>query len=316
MAQSTPSPQAAAPVNDERRALIFALLAVAMWSTVATAFKLALGYLQPAQLLLWAALFSIGVLACVVSVQGKWAQVRGLSSRQWAASALYGALNPGLYYLVLFAAYDRLPAQEAQALNYSWALTLAFLSVPFLKQKLRLQDLIAGIICYGGVLVIATRGDVLGLTFSDLPGVLLALFSTLIWAGYWILNTRDQREPVIGLLLNFLLALPLLIAVNVWQGLLVWPDWQGIAAAAYIGVFEMGLAFVCWLSAMRLTRQTAKISNLIFLSPFISLILIYFLLGETIYPSTLIGLGFIIAGLLIQQHKSAAQKAALKEISS
>lgn len=297
----------------DKKALIFALMAIAMWSTVATAFKIALQYLQPAQLLLWAAIFSIIVLSSVITAQGKWLELGRLSAKEWAASILYGALNPALYYMVLFAAYDLLPAQEAQALNYSWALTLAFLSVPFLGQKLRLQDLFAGLVCYGGVLVIATRGNLLGLEFSNLPGVGLALFSTLIWAGYWILNTKDQRDPVVGLLLNFVMALPILLLVNLWQGLLMVPDWQSLAAAAYVGVFEMGLAFVCWLTAMRLTSQTAKISNLIFLSPFISLILIYFLLGEAIYPSTLIGLGFIIGGLLIQQYKSKAQKAALKE---
>ena len=293
--------------TNDKKALIFALMAVGMWSTVATAFKIALQYLEPSQLLLWAAIFSIIVLSAVVTLQGKWPELRQLTTKEWAASVLYGALNPALYYMVLFAAYDLLPAQEAQALNYSWALTLAFLSVPFLGQKLRLQDLLAGLVCYGGVLVIATRGDVLGLEFSNLPGVGLALFSTLIWAGYWILNTKDRREPVVGLLLNFVMALPILLLINAYLGLLILPDTKGLLAAAYVGVFEMGLAFVCWLTAMRLTSQTAKISNLIFLSPFISLILIYVLLGETIYPSTLIGLGFIIAGLLIQQYKARPQ---------
>lgn len=300
----------------DKHAFLFALTAVLMWSTVAIAFKLGLRELAPVQLLLWAAIFSIVTLMITVTVQKKWHHIRTLSGAQWRASLLYGALNPALYYVVLFAAYDLLPAQEAQALNYSWALTLAFLSVPFLGQKLRPQDLLAGLVCYGGVLVIATRGNVMGLEFSNLTGVALALFSTLIWAGYWILNTKDKREPVVGLLLNFVMAVPILLVINLYQGLLVIPDGQSLAAAAYIGIFEMGLAFVCWLTAMRLTSQTAKISNLIFLSPFISLILIYFLLGETIYPSTLIGLGFIIGGLLIQQHKSAAQKAALKEIKS
>ncbi|OOV88657.1 DMT family transporter [Oceanospirillum linum] len=300
----------------DKRAYIFALTAVLMWSTVAIAFKVGLRELAPVQLLLWAAMFSIMTLMLTVTVQKKWFHVRMLTAAQWRASVLYGALNPVLYYVVLFAAYDLLPAQEAQALNYSWALTLAFLSVPFLGQKLRAQDLLAGCVCYGGVLVIATRGNPLGLEFSHLPGVGLALFSTLIWAGYWIVNTKDQREPVVGLMLNFIMALPILLFINSYQGLLLLPSYQSLAAAAYIGIFEMGLAFACWLTAMRLTSQTAKISNLIFLSPFISLILIYFLLGEEIYPSTLVGLGFIISGLLIQQYKTAAQKAALKALSS
>ncbi len=298
-------------LKNERLAICYALSAVAMWSTVATAFKIALSYLPPEQLLLWASVVSLLVLAVVVSVQKKWSELATYSTKQWLASTLYGALNPGLYYLLLFGAYDSLPAQEAQALNYTWALTLAFLAVPFLGHKLRGKDLVAGLVCYSGVLIIATRGKVLELEFSDVTGVTLALLSTLVWASYWILNTKDQRDPVVGLTLNFAFSIPLLILVNLFQDGLHWPQWQGLLAASYVGVFEMGIAFVCWLQGMRLTRHTSRISNLIFLSPFISLILIYSILGEPIYLSTLWGLGLILAGIFIQQYRSYSQSSAI-----
>jgi len=123
----------------------------------------------------------------------------------------FGLINPCLYYLLLFGAYDRLPAQEAMAINYTWALTLTYLAVPMLGHRLRLTDGIAGLVCYSGVFVIATRGEVLSFQLSDGAGVALALLSTLAWALYWIFNTRDTREPVAGLLLNFLFAWPLLL---------------------------------------------------------------------------------------------------------
>ncbi|MGK0438826.1 MAG: drug/metabolite transporter (DMT)-like permease [Paracoccaceae bacterium] len=69
----------------------------------------------------------------------------------------------------------------------------------------------------------------------------------------------------------------------------------------YVGVFEMGLAFILWLKAMKLAENTAKIANLIFISPFLSLIFISVLLDEVILPSTLFGLCLIIAGLVVQQ---------------
>ena len=68
-----------------------------------------------------------------------------------------------------------------------------------------------------------------------------------------------------------------------------------------MGTFEMGLCFVLWLMAMKLTDNTARISNLIFLSPFLSLIFIHFLLGEDILPSTFIGLILIVTGLSFQR---------------
>lgn len=204
-------------MKDQRRAMLFGLGAVLLWSTVATAFKLTLGYYTPLQMLLMACLTSVAVLAILLAVQGQLSGVFRLSRRQYLQSVLMGLINPCLYYLLLFGAFDRLPAQEAQPINYTWALVLAYLSVPFLGHNLRLTDVLAGLVCYGGVVVIATRGNLADLTFSDPLGVALAIGSTLVWASYWILATRDTREPVTGLLLNFLFGLPFILAVTWWQ---------------------------------------------------------------------------------------------------
>ena len=76
---------------------------------------------------------------------------------------------------------------------------------------------------------------------------------------------------------------------------------SGWLAVSYVGLFEMGITFVLWLSALRLTQNTARISNLIFVSPFISLLLLANIIGEEIHPSTLIGLVMIVCGLVVQQ---------------
>jgi hypothetical protein len=212
----------------------------------------------------------------------------------------FGLINPCLYYLLLFGAYDRLPAQEAMAINYTWALTLTYLAVPMLGHRLRLTDGIAGLVCYSGVFVIATRGEVLSFQLSDGAGVALALLSTLAWALYWIFNTRDTREPVAGLLLNFLFAWPLLLLLALYEGW-QWPSWQGMAGAAWVGAFEMGIAFVLWLLAMKKATNTSRLSNLIFLSPPLSLVFVAVIVGEVIRPSTVVGLAMVVAGLYLQQ---------------
>lgn len=213
-------------------------------------------------------------------------------------------MNPALYYLLLFSAYHALPAQEAQALNYSWAIVMTLLAVPLLGQRLSRFDLVAAALCYFGVLMIATRGDVLGLNFANIKGVALALASTVVWSLYWILNQKDQRQPIVGLCLNFSFALPIIIIAAYITGdlsSLFNSPWQALMGGFYVGVFEMGLAFILWLKAMKLAENTAKIANLIFISPFLSLIFISVLLDEVILPSTLFGLCLIIAGLVVQQ---------------
>ncbi|ASC55750.1 DMT family transporter [Vibrio vulnificus] len=294
---------------NERRALGFGLSAVLLWSTVATAFKLTLAEFSPIQMLTVASVVSAMALLTICALQGKLTQISTtFLSNPWYY-LLLGLINPLAYYLILFKAYDLLPASQAQAINYSWAITLTLMAAVFLGQKIRKQDWVACVFSYVGVIVIATKGDLLGLSFESPVGVALALTSTLLWAGYWILNTKNQADPIVGVLLGFLVAIPFAIALTVIEG----QSWgqismHGWLAVTYVGLFEMGVTFVLWLSALKLTNNTARISNLIFASPFISLMLLSSIIGEEIHPTTLIGLMLIIAGLVIQQIKWGKRK--------
>lgn len=287
---------------DQRKAILYALAAVLLWSTVATAFKLALRYLTPLQLLTIAALTSLLTFTLILSVQQRWREVWQVGRSRIRFYALQGFINPAAYYWVLFAAYNQLPAQQAQAINYTWAITMSLLAVPFLKQKLTAKEVGAMLIAYLGVFLIATGGN-WDFAQTNWVGIGLALFSTLLWASYWLLNTKNTDKPVPALFWCFVWGSVWLILFNLINHQLnpqidyLDVTWQGIWAGIYVGLFEMGITFFLWLTAMRLATKTAQISTLIFLSPFISLILIYFILGESIQWTTLIGLSLICVGL-------------------
>ena len=286
---------------NQRKAYIYAIGAVLIWSTVASAFKISLRTLSPAHLLLYANLVSVLLLGGLLLCRREFGLALPKNRQELLRSAGLGILNPFLYYLILFKAFQLLPAQEAQPLNYTWAITLSILAVPLLKQKLSLREVLAILVSYGGVLVISTRGDLLGMNFSDPLGVALALGSTIAWALYWIFNVRDGRPPLAGLFMNFLCALPLtLIYCLIFTEMRV-PDLTGFLGAAYIGCFEMGISFFLWLQALKYTASAARISSLVLISPFFSLVLIHFLVGEEILPSTFYGLVLIVVGLVLQQ---------------
>ena len=290
-------------MTSQRRAVLLALSAVLLWSTVATAFKLSLQYLSPVELLLYSTFFSTLVLGVILIHQAKFRLVFKCTREEYLLSILLGFLSPFLYYLILFKAYDLLPAQQAQPINYTWAITLSLLSVPLLKHKISAQQWLALVISYLGVVVISTEGRPFDLDFTSPSGVLLALASTVIWSLYWIYNTRDHRDPVVGLFVNFVFSLPfILIYYFVMEDIRMVPI-KGVLGAAYVGLIEMGISFVLWLMAMKLTDNTARISNLIFLSPFLSLVFIHFILGEHIKAGTFIGLILIVSGLLCQRYK-------------
>lgn len=287
-------------MTNQAKAYCYALATVGLWSTIASASKITLRYLSPLQFLFVSSFVSLLVLFTIILLQGKLDTLLASNKKDLLQGIGFGLLNPFGYYLLLLRAYDLLPAQQAQIINYTWALALTLLSIPFLKQRVSKVQWLAIAVSYLGVVVIATKGKFVGLEVESPLGIALALASTFIWAIYWILNTRDQRDPIVGLFLNFLFGCPMVLLVLLATEGISRISLPGIAGATYVGIFEMGIAFALWLQAMKLTSSAAKIANLIFISPIVSLFLIYYLVGEEIYISTIAGMFLVLLGLSIQ----------------
>jgi len=284
-----------------KKSYIFAGLSVLFWSTVATAFKLALRDLDFIQLIFYASGVTLLILFMFLLFQGKLGMLFQQTPSQIFQSALLGGLNPVIYYLILFKAYSLLPAQLAQPLNMVWPITLALLSVPLLNQKIGWLSISALFISFTGVAFISSQGEINGFRNTNVPGVLLALASSIIWSLYWILNVRDKRDEIVKLFLNFFFGIIFLaVAVALYSSFRV-EIGNGFFAAIYIGIFEAGITYIFWMKALKYSTNNARIGNLIFISPFISLIFIHFILHETIYITTFIGLVFIVTGIFIQQ---------------
>lgn len=289
-----------------RQSYLYALLAILFWATVPTAFKISLGELEVLPMLTIATFTSTVVLLIVVLAGKKTPLLLQTRPRQLISSAILGFINPFFYYIILLKAYQLLPAQVAQPLNMIWPIILVFLSVPILKQKIDKKSFIALFISFIGVYIISSQGKPFNPGSSNLTGVLLATGSSVFWAIYFIMNVKDQRDESIKLLLNFLFGSAYLIIAMTFTG-----KWsfeimsKGTSASVYVGIFEMGITFLFWLKALQLAATTDKVSNLVYLAPFLSLIFVHFILHEPVYYTTPAGLLLIISGILVQNRKSA-----------
>jgi len=288
-------------MEKQTRAYLCASAAVLFWAASASAFKISLGYIDVVSLLFYASITSTCAFFIYILISNRLSLLKALSRKDYLYSALLGFLNPFLYYAVLFKAYSILPAQEAQPLNFVWPITLVLLSIPLLKQKIRSKDILATFISFVGVFVISTRGDILGFKFTNTFGVSLATGSSIIWALFWIYNVRDKRDEVVRLFLNFAFGSVLTFLLMVLLGGVHIPKLPGLLGAVYVGLFEMGITFLLWLKALKLSKTTAHVTNLIYMVPFLSLVLISFTVGEKILPSTLVGLIFIVGGIILQR---------------
>jgi drug/metabolite transporter (DMT)-like permease len=289
-------------MQNQRKSYLAAFTAVLLWSTIAVAFKKALQYLDPLQVVFLSSLVSFLFFMVLNLMKGGIRQVLYESTvREKWRSAWLGALNPFLYYIILMNAYDKISAQEAMTLNYIWPLMLAILSVPLLRQKLGIPAFLAMLISFSGLILIATKGNLSNLDFSNLQGDFLAAGSSVIWALYWIFNLKDQREILQKLQWNFFFGtLYSLVVVLLFSKTNQIPLY-GWLSGLYLGLFEMGVTFLLWLTALKLTRKTYLISQLIFIAPFLSLIWIRIFLLEKVLPVTLAGLVLIVTGIIILQ---------------
>jgi drug/metabolite transporter (DMT)-like permease len=291
-------------MEKQKQAFLYAIAAVLFWSTVATAFKITLDHTDPLSLVLYASISSTLVLFLHLLFTKKKSLLKTVTKTTLIRSALLGLLNPFLYYIVLFKAYDLLPAQQAQPLNYLWPIMLVLLSAPLLKQKISPKSIIAIFISFTGAFIISTQGRLSNFKPTDPFGVTLALGSSIIWALYWIYNIKQKQDAVLTLFLNFCFGTIYMLIIFSLLFKFQPVTLPAICGSIYVGIFEMGITFIVWLKALKLSSKTAHVANLIYLAPFISLIFIALVLKENIHPSTIAGLTLIIIGIIIQKRLS------------
>ncbi|HBY01921.1 MAG TPA: EamA family transporter [Rikenellaceae bacterium] len=291
-------------MKNQSKALIMAGFVVFFWATVATAFKIALNEISNLQLLLIAS--STALIVCFIELV-RTKKLILLRESLMSRSTIYrgawqGFMNPFIYYLILFKGYSLLPAQIAQPLNFSWQIVLMILMAIFLKQKLHFNQVVGVLVSFSGIIMLSLNNS------ADVSGQLsvfglgLIIASTIIWATYWLLKINEKQDSVIELFVSFLFGTIYLIVVSLFTPM-EFPPLKPLLAGIYAGMFEMGITFILWSKALKLATNRVTLTQLIYLSPLLSLLLIHFILGEKIGVLTIVGLFLIIGGILISNLK-------------
>ncbi len=280
-------------MHNNTRSLLLGLSSVLLWSTVATAFKLTLRFTTPYGMLFFASVLSALFFLMVIVVKGK--------KVVWRKEVfLLGLLNPMLYYMFLFEAYDRLLAQVALCINYLWPVVLVIISVIFRNEKITKRGILGIILGFLGVVIVGTRGNLKTLIGGDLKGIIFALLSTVVWAFYWDRNRFIKEDAEVKLFQGFVFALPFILLVSLFSGGII-VNKNALLGSLYVGLFEMGVTFFLWLSALELARNVQHLAALIYLSPPISLVIIHLVLHEPVYSSTVVGFVFVLIGVYLSK---------------
>ena len=284
---------------------IFALLASFLWGSVSAIGKLLLTNLDSLQVLLFINLFAFIGLFAIVWFQNKKMVILTYKKQDYFTFAWMGFLGVFLYPLFFFGALKLLPAQEAFIVNYLWPILVVVFAFLILKEQITPKKILGIIFSFFGIVVVITNGDFSILHLSNVFGILLALAGAIVYGLFSVIGKKHNYDKFVSMMFYYFFSLfYALIAVLFFSEIPTISIHQ-LFGLIWLGFFTSGLGFVFWFLALKY-GDTAKVSSIIFITPFISLIYIYFIAGEKILISSILGLVFISIGIFIQSIKKEA----------
>lgn len=277
-------------------------LCILLWASIPVASKKILAELSNLQMLFYSTIFSVFALGALVLWQRKTVSLKDYTLRDFANMCWLGFLGAFLYYVLLYGAFARTSAAEGFLLAYTWPILISLLAVPLLGERFTPARLIAVVISFSGVVAIVTQGRMVELRVENLAGNLLALCGALVFALFSIQGKRASYNVTVAAFVYFCAALICCAAAIVLGGGLALPSTAIWGWLIYNGLLVNGLSYVFWFKALK-HGDTFIVSNLLYLTPAISLLFVLLLLDEPIHASAVSGLVLIIAGILFQSRQ-------------
>ena len=280
----------------------FALITVLLWSTSAASVKSLTAGLSSLCVLGYSSLAASLVLLMLLALRGQTKLLGRYGPREYGTLAGLGFLGMFLYSFLYYTGIDRLTSQEACILNYLWPVMIVLFSCLILKEPLTGRKAAAIGLSFSGVLVIALFDLIAGggaLT-GDYPGVGACVLAAVCYGLFCVLNKKAALDQTVGQIVFWGVTCLCAFALCALRGELVLPalpQWGGIV---WLGVMVDGLPYLMWAVALNGAEDTARIANLAYLTPILSVTILAVTLGESLSPAYLIALGLILAGIVIQ----------------
>ena len=179
----------------------------------------------------------------------------------------------------------------------------ALFSSIFYNEKLKTYQWFAIGIEFIGILVLTLMNGI----FSINEGVLWLLLAALCLATYNLLQRKLTKKYTaieastysifIGTVFLFI------FAPRAIQKTIVAPIEQ-LVYVSILGIFSSALAYIFWAKAISLAEKTTYVSNYMFVTPFLTTILGFIMMGEVPDYSTILGGIIILTGLFLFNKES------------
>lgn len=290
-----------------KKAYFYAGTAIFFWSTVATTCKLLLGALNSLQLL-WMNALVAGVFLLILNVcQGNFKKHREYRLKDYLLMAAIGLPGTFFYYMFYYAGTDILSASQAFIINYLWPIMSVLFACIILRERLTLRKCAAILISFLGVAVVV--GGAGAFSGKTLLGAAFCILGAVSYGVFTALNQKFHYPKTVSLMVSYFATLLITTVINGVNGDLFLARPHQMAGFLWNGIFTVAIANTLWVMALD-SGKTARISNLAYITPFLSTIWTAVFLEEKITAAAVIGLLIIIFGICIQlKDKEKAENA-------
>ena len=292
-----------------KKSYIFAAISIFFWSTAAVISKLLLNNYDSFQVL-WASAFFAGIALLAVNIfTGNIKKLKRYKLKDYLKIALMGIPGTFLYYVFYYSGNAIMPASQAFIINYLWPIMSVVFAVIILKEKLTLRKILAFIISFMGVFIVMA-GDLRQIDPNIILGAVLCFLGAVAYGLFTALNQKSAYDKRISMMINYFVTFALTTVINLANHNLFLPNLTETAGFVWNGMLNMATASTLWIIALGLGK-TAKISNLAYITPFLSLTWIALILKEELTVFFIIGLIIIVLGIFVQlKDKKQPAKAA------
>lgn len=282
-----------------KKEFLMAGVTVILWSTLPAVSKLIISQLDAFSTTFYVSLIAALTLFVINLVRGGLKSYTKYSLKDYARITGLGFLGLGCYTMLYYAGISYLTSQIAAIINYMWPIMIVLFSCFILKEKLTVRKTSAMCISFAGMLLICLQGLFSLSAKGSAVGMLCCFAAAVCYGLYSALNKKYDYDQWI--VLNVAFAVTALMSGVTCAATSGFPhiDLMILAGLLWVGIFVNAIAYVLWGIAMN-SGETASISVMAYLCPFISLIFGRLLLDEHITALSLLGLVFIVGGVLIQ----------------
>ena len=248
------------------------------------------------------------VFLLVINIKnGSIREIRELTVKDYGIIAGLGFLGLFMYSALYYYGLTQLSSQDACILNYLWPIMLVICSCILLKEKFTIIKGAAMFCSFLGIVVLSTgNGNIAG--GNTAAGICSCIVAAACYGLFSALNKKANYNQNISMMIIWLVVAVCSAALG-----LVTETWKPIEGTQWLGIIWLGVvidavAYLLWAMALQGVENTAKIANLAYLTPFLSLVVSAVVLKEQVQMRALVALIFIVGGILLQSFHDYAKR--------